>query len=259
MKNIARSAAVALACFISGMAYPALVSAETLAEKLIAQYEQIQTLTCDIRRDTETSDNKITTLSHVTFQRPDCLFVENVIPVKRTIVADGTNFFSFIEGDPKGFSRPISQLNEEMLISLRKVPGTAMDHLLRLKGLPETEVEATGEFPARKSYEAGKVFVILSMDPEGRLARIEFYSSKEMQDKTAQYDYSHFQEVLPGLWIPALHRLTYSQGGVDASESSRIDTLQVNKPVDQALFDASRYFKGVQFVGSFDEIYQPGE
>ncbi|MFH0920534.1 MAG: hypothetical protein V1913_09245, partial [Fibrobacterota bacterium] len=215
--------------------------------------------TCDIRRDTETTDAQITTLSHVTFQRPDRLFVENVTPVKRTIVADGTNFFSFIEGDPKGFSRPISQLNEEMLISLRKVPGTAMDHLLRLKGVPESDIDATEEFPVRKSYDAGKVYVILSLDREGRLARFEFYRSKETPEKTAQYDYSHFQEVLSGVWIPALHRLSYSQGGVDASESSRVDNLQANKPVDPGLFDASRYFKNVQFVSDFDEIYQPAE
>lgn len=245
-----------LACFSSGMAIPCPASAETLAEKLIAQYEQVQALTCDIRRDTETGDTKVTTLSHVTFQRPDRLFVENVTPLKRTIVADGTNFFSYIEGDPKGFSRPINKLSEDMLISLRKVPGTAMDHLLRLKGVPENSMEPEKDFPVRKSYDAGKVFAVLSMDPEGRLARIEFYPSKEMKEKTAQYDYSQFQEALPGVWIPTLHRVSYSQGGVDASESSRVDNLRINPSVNPDLFDPGRYFVNIKFASTFDEIYR---
>lgn len=256
MKSLVPPKLILIACLAAGLTASRSARAETLAEKLIAEYEQIHTLTCDIRRDTESGDTRITTLSHVTYQRPDRLHVENVTPLNRTIVADGTNFFSYIDGDPKGFSRPIDQLNEDMLISLRKVPGTAMDHLLRLKGVPENSMEPEKDFPVRKSYDAGKVFVVLSMDPEGRLARIEFYPSKEMKEKTAQYDYSQFQEALPGVWIPTLHRVSYSQGGVDASESSRVDNLRINPSVNPELFDPDRYFVNIKFASTFDEIYQ---
>ena len=57
-------------------------------------------------------------LSRVYYQRPDRLHVENFSPVKRHIVSDGTVFRSYTEGAPQGFSRPVAELNEEMLRNL---------------------------------------------------------------------------------------------------------------------------------------------
>lgn len=119
--------------------------AETLVAKLIKDYEAVQTLTCDLRRDNESGPDKMRFLSRIYYARPDRLHVENSAPIERTIISDGTNFYSYIQGDPKGFSRPVSQLDAEMLRSLRKVPGTAMDHLLRLENVPETELPATAQ------------------------------------------------------------------------------------------------------------------
>ena len=213
--------------------------AETVAEQLIAGYERVQSVSCEIRRDMETSARKMRWLSRVYFQRPDRLHVDNSAPLPRRIVADGTNFFSYAEGDRKGFSRPIAQLDTDMLISLRKIPGTAMDHLLR-----------------RRGYAAAKTFVVLSLDASNRLIRVEFFATAEQRQKTAQYDYSAFQEVAPGAWIPCLHKGVFNLGGVESYETTRVNNLAVNQAIPPKLFDHDLFFQKVEFVGSFEEIYK---
>lgn len=237
-------------------ALPLAVSAETLAERLLASYDPVQSLTCEIRRDIDAQAGAVRMLSRVSYQKPDRLHVEQASPVPRTIVADGKTFYSYIEGDPKGFSRPVEALNEEMLTNLRKVPGTAMDHLTKLRGVAEKDVEASPEFPVRKGYQAPNVFVVLSLDATGRLARIEFFTSPDMKDRTGQFDYSAFQEALPGVWIPCLHQATFKVGGGESRETSRIGNLSVNPVILPAVFDAARYFKNVQFVDTFEKVYE---
>lgn len=232
------------------------VLAETLVERLIKDYEAVQTLTCDLRRDNEAGADKMRFLSRIYYARPDRLHVENTAPIERTIVSDGTNFYSYIAGDPKGFSRPVSELDVEMLRSLRKVPGTAMDHLLRLAGVSETELPATAEFPVRRGYDAGKLFAVLSTDASNRLARIEFYTSADQKTLTGQYDYSAFQEVAPGVWIPCLHQGAMRVAGQETRETTRVSNLSINTPIGNGLFIAAPYFKGVDFVDSFKTIYE---
>ena len=231
-------------------------SAQTLAERILASYDPVKSLSCEIRKDGEAGGRTMRMLSRVYYEKPDRLHVDQPAPIPRRIVADGTTFYSYIEGDPKGFSRPIEKLNEEMLINLRKVPGTPMDHLARLKGVAETNLAATAEFPERKGYDAGKVFVVLSMDTTGRLARIEFFATPQMKDKTAQYDYSEFQQVAGSVWIPCLQQGILNNAGVEARETVRVDNLSVNKPIPQNLFVAGPFFQNVEFVDSFDGIYR---
>ncbi|MBP7828479.1 MAG: hypothetical protein KA248_01035 [Kiritimatiellae bacterium] len=243
------------ACLLAALWQDA--GAQTLAQRVLAAYDAVHSVSCEVRRDTETAGgNSSRALSRVYYQRPDRLHVENVTPVKRRIVSDGQTFFSYIEGDPKGFSRPVSQLNEEMTIQLRKVPGTAMDHLMKIGDAAEAELPAAGEFPVRRGYEVGRLFVVLSADPEGRLARIEFFDSPEMNNRTAQYEYSAFQEAAAGAWIPCLHRGTLWAGGVETRETVRIGNLIVNGPIAPGLFVAAPFFKGVEFVDDFGKIYE---
>ncbi len=235
-----------------------LSDAATLAEQLLQGYEKVQTVTCEIRREV-TSDRlrPMRMLSRVYFQRPDRLHVENTSPVPRRIVADGVTFYSYAEGDPKGFSRPIAELDEEMLIGLRKVPGTAMEHLLRLRGVAETNLPGTDDFPVRRGYSAEKVFVVLSLDKEGRLARVEFFSGPDLKTQTARYDYSAFQEPIPGVWFPCLHQAVASLEGVESRETTRVNNLSVNTPIAPSLFVAAPFFKKVRFASSFEDIYKP--
>ena len=231
-------------------------SAQTLAERILASYDPVKSLSCEIRKDGEAGGRTMRMLSRVYYEKPDRLHVDQPAPIPRRIVADGTTFYSYIEGDPKGFSRPIEKLNEEMLINLRKVPGTAMDHLMKLKGIAETNMEPTVEFAERKGYDTGKLFVVLSMDATGRLARIEFFSSPAMKETTLQCDYSDFQQVVGGAWIPCLHKAVLKIGGVESKETTRVDNLSVNQPIPPNLFVAAPFFKDVAFVDSFEEIYK---
>lgn len=233
----------------------ALARAETVAERVFASYDPVTSVSCQVRKDTESPAGKMRTLSRVYYRKPDLLHVENVAPLKRRIVCDGKDFYSYIEGDPKGFSRPVAKLDEEMTIQLRKVPGSAMDHLHRLQGLPETDLAATGEFSVRKGYQKDSLFVVLSLDAQGRLARIEFFRDAAMNEKTGEYRYSAFQEVLPGVWIPCLHEGTFDAAGVTTKETSRIDNLAVNQPIAENLFVAGPFFQKVKFVDSFEKIY----
>ena len=251
MKNLS----LAMGLLLAGSLGPA--RSETLVERLLQGYESIQTVTCELRRDVVSPSGKLRMLSRVHYQRPDRLHVENAAPVHRRIMADGTTFFSYADGDPKGFSRPIEQLDEAMLIGLRKVPGTAMEYLLRLRGVAETNLPATAEFPVRRGYAAPKVFAVLSLDATGRLARIEFFATPEMKTQTAQYDYSAFREVLPGVWLPCLHQGHLNLGGAESLETTRVDNLSVDAPLAPSLFVAGPFFKGVKFVPSFEDIYGP--
>lgn len=234
---------------------PGIASAQTLAERLLVQYDPIRSVTCAIRRDVEGPGGSMRMLSRVYYQKPDRLHVDQSTPIPRRIVADGTTFYSYIEGDPKGFSRPVEKLSEEMLTNLRKVPGTAMEHLMKLRGVPEKDMDATPEFPVRRGYEAEKVFVVLSLDATGRLVRIEFYSTPSMTEKTAQYDYSAFQEVAGGAWVPCLHKGAFNVGGVASEETTRVDNLVVNEPIAPNLFVAGPFFKDVEFVDEFERMY----
>ena len=242
--------------WIAGSLLPA-AGAQTLAQRLLSAYEPVQSVSCEVRRDTETvGGNSVRTLSRVYFQKPDRLHVENTTPVKRRIVSDGETFFSYIEGDPKGFSRSVSQLNEEMMTQLRKVPGTAMDHLMKIGDAPETALPSAEGFPVRRGYEKERLFVVLSMDPEDRLARIEFFDSPDMKNRTARYDYSAFQPAAGGAVISCLHQGAMWSGGVETRETVRISNLAVNQPIPASLFAAAPFFKGVEFVDDFGKIYE---
>ena len=230
--------------------------AETLADKLCAQYDAVKTLQCQLRRDIEATAGTMRKLSRIYFQRTDKLHVDNVAPLKRRIVCDGELFQSYVEGDPKGFAQPVAKLDRDMLIALRQVPGTAMDHLQRLQGLTETNLPAAEGFPVRRGYDTGKTFVVLALDASNRLARIEFFAAAAQQQRTARWDYSQFQEVAPGVAIPCLHQALITVGGMESRETVHVDNLVINQPLPAHLFQPALFFKGVKFVDTFEAIYK---
>lgn len=239
-----------------GLAMAAAVAGgQTLADRLLAPYDPIRSVTCEIRKDTRNDAGQVRMLSRVQYLKPDRLNVENILPVARRIVADGQTFYSYIQGDPKGFSRPVAQLNEEMTIQLRKVPGTPMDHLMRLRGAPETELPPAPDLPVRRGYALPKMFVVLGVDATGRLARVEFYTDARMQERTGYYNFRLFHEVLPGVWIPYLHEGHVVIQGHENTEVSRIMNYTVNQPLASNLFVAAPFFPSVEFVDEFEKIY----
>lgn len=248
----------ALACLALALALglAARASAQTLVDTLLAGYASIQSVSCEVVKDTESARRTVKTLSRVYFQKPDHLHVENVTPAPRRIVADGTTFYSFIEGDPRGFSRPIRRLEPDMLISLRKVPGSPMEHLLRLKGLAETNLPPRPDYPVRRGYAAARTFVVLALDASNRLARLEFFPDAACTGLTACCDYSGFQEALPGVWLATVHASTLHFGGLKSRETSRYHNLVVNGAIAPTLFNPGLFFKEVTFVDDFNELYK---
>ena len=228
---------------------------ETLVDRLLASYDGVQSLQAEIRKDTKAGELEMRKLSRVYFARPDRLHVETFSPVKRRIVADGTNLFSFLEGDPKGFSRPVGRLDPDWLISLRQVPGTPMDQLLRLRGLPEQELPATETAPLRRGYQAAKTYVVLEAGSEGRLNAVEFFTGADLAQRTARFDYSAYTELAPGVWIPLLHKARLQQGGVESEETTRVSGAAVNQPIPDGLFLPSAFFQGVEFTDNLDDLY----
>jgi hypothetical protein len=44
-------------------------------------------------------------------------------------------------------------------------------------------------------------------------------------------------------------------GGKESKETSRFDHLTLNQPIAQDLFKAALYFKDIEFVSSFEQMY----
>lgn len=246
-----------LAFSLLGLAVPLRAEPESTVERLLASYDAVQSVQVEIRRDTAGPAGSGRRLSRVYFRRPDQLHVESVTPPRRRIVADGTNFYSYIEGDPKGFSRPVAQLEGDWLTSLRQVPGTAMDHLLRLRGFPEEALPGTELFPTRIAIRRDERVAVLGLDAQGRLARFELFTDASLATPIARYEYENFIEPIPGVWFATIQKAGLRQGREEAVETTRLSNLQVNQLIPDPLFRHDTFFEGVAFTDNLDELYGP--
>lgn len=229
--------------------------AATWAEELIAGYETVKSVRCEIRRDVDGGAGRGRWLSIVFFERPDRLHVRNTLPLKRTIVCDGSVFHSHVEGDPLGFARPVGELSDEMLLSLRRVPGTAMDYLLRVRGLPETNLPPVAPFVARRGYATTNRFIVFSADASNRPARVEIFDNTLMTNRLMRCDYSLFAEARPGVWIPQLQDSEATIGRDTIRETLHVDHLEIDPTIEKALWESDRWLRGVTFTNRFDAIY----
>lgn len=227
----------------------------TLAEMLISEYNKIETISCEIRKITKADKNTIRMLSHVHFKKPDRIHVDNISPVKRTIIADGKKLYYYEKGLPHGFSRPINDLSEIWLRSLRNVPGTALEHLHNLRGIEEQSLSSTDHNLIRRGYQTKTMFVVLTCDLPNRLIGIDFFKTSSMKNKIAHYIYSAFQKVSDDCWIPTLHKATlWLPDGKQIEETRRVSNLNVNKPIAEKMFDANLFLENVDFVSDFEKI-----
>lgn len=225
-------------------------------DRLLKGYSKIETVTCQVRRTKVGAAGKIKFLSRVYYTNKNQLHAEGISPVKRRTIANGKRLYQYVEGDPKGFSRPIENLSEQMGISLRLVPGTAMEHLLRLKGLEESELPNGGEAEKRVGIQTDKKYVVLLFDAQDRLAGIEFYKTAAMKDMIAVYEYRDFTEAAPGAWVPMTHQATIENDRMSFKETVKVDRFVANKPVAESLFIASTFFdKNIDFVDDFAKIF----
>lgn len=231
------------------------VAAEsTLVDQLLAQYEQIESVTCDLRRDVTQGDQEIRWLSRIYFQRPDRLNVKNHAPLPRRIVSDGTALFQHNRDQPRGFRQAVDELSEAMLLSLRRVPGTPMEHLARLRDVPEKVLDGAGEFPVRRAYATAKIYAVLHADEAGRLGRLELFDATDRSRLTGEIDFSAFVEVLAGVWIPMRQDARFYLGDLTVQESVRLSQYTVNVPIPADRFEPAAFFQDVEWVADFDKL-----
>jgi len=223
--------------------------------RLLKEYGQIKTVTCQIRRTKSGETGKMRFLSRVYWAKDDKIHAEGIAPFKRRTIADGKRLYQYVDGSPKGFSRTIGELSKPMLISLRFVPGTAMDHLLRLVDTKESVLPPKGEAVKRTGIETEKNYVVLSFDAQDRLVSIEFFKTSAMKTLNGAYQYRDFSEMIPGVWVPQTHEVVVQSPKMNFKEVVKVDRFIANKPVPESLFIASRFFdKDIDFVDDFAKI-----
>lgn len=233
--------------------------AENAAERLLAGYESIPQLSCELRRDVKSADGEtVRFLSRIYFQRPDRLHAENLSPVKRRTICDGTILRQYTEGLPRGFSRPVSELQGDLLTNLRMLPGSNANELEPLRGLDEIALPpGDKEAAVRVGYvpAAGKSFVVLSFDTEGRWTRMETFESPEMRECSLRAEWSDFQSLGNGVWMARRQNTWLRLAGVDRTEIVHVENISVEAPIPAAMFDANAFFKGVEFTDSFEKMF----
>ncbi len=225
-------------------------------ENLRMPYQQIKTLSCEIRRDITLPEGEtLRMLSRVYYERDDRMHAETFSPVRRRMVCNGKILRMFIEGANKGFESPVIKLDQEMLVNLRSVPGSPENYLMVIENAREVPLEPLDNSSQERSgFDNGKSFTVVSTDNIGRVVRIEVFESPEMTKLILQTDFSAFQEILPGVWLPCLHRTRKIIMGVEQNETMRVDRPVANKTIPASLFDSDAFFKGVEFVESLDKL-----
>ncbi len=153
-----------------------------------------------------------------------------------------------IDGQAEGLARPIAALDAAMLVELRRVPGTPMDHLLRLRDAEAIPLDGTETYPERIHFAQAGAHVVLNLDPLGRPAEIRFYRSADLTDPFAHYVYTGFREVLDDVWIPMRHTAEYTREEGVVQESVRISGYEVLSEIPAARFEVKTVFPDVRFV-----------
>lgn len=228
----------------------------SLVERLLTENKKIQSVQCEIRRETEVGGTLVPTLSRVWFERSDRLHVETVTPSERRIVVDGKTIHKWIAGQTNGVLIPLADAPAQELLQVRRVPATAEEYLLQIRGSPETTLPPEGGFPIRRAYtpSAPHPYTVLALDETGRLARLEFFDPALRTHKLLQVNFSNWKEVKPGIWISCLQKTVgKTRTGTDMRETLRVSSLAVNEPINPEQFDRVRQAPGVQFL-SLDEM-----
>jgi hypothetical protein len=225
--------------------------ATTLAERVTAAYASVETFSAEVRKTTETGGRSVRLLTRFFARRPDRVHVDNVSPMHRRIVADGTRLYYFEKGAKRGFSRPIAELDADWLVQLRSLPGTPLEHTVRLLGLAETELPPSREHPIRRGYATPKVFVVLCASRDERVERIEFYTRADLKERTGRCEYRDFVRHV-GVWFARVERTSLERKGDPVSETRLVESIAVNGPVADSLFKPDAFFDNVEFVSEID-------
>jgi hypothetical protein len=257
MKPSNRRPSALLPLLLLGTVLSASARAGEAVGKLLAAYDAVPQLSCELRRDVKPAGgDSVRFLSRIFFRRPDCLHAENLSPMKRRTVCDGRTLRQYTEGLPRGFSRPVAELEGEALTNLRMLPGSNANWLEPLKDFEETELPADGSAARRIACTApGKAYAVLSFDGQGRWIRLEMFSGPDCANRLLLAEMSDFAEILPGTWLARRQTVELSMDGAVRSETVRLDNLSATAPIPEAMFDAESFFPGVTFTDSYEKMF----
>jgi outer membrane lipoprotein-sorting protein len=234
-----------------------VLAGNTIIDNIIKQYSKIHSVSCVVSRTITFNELENRLLSRVYYERPNKLHVQQTAPLKRRIVCDGTNFFYYIKGDPKGYSQPVDKLSEKQIIELQKIPGSPEDILYRLVDLKPEKLPGNEEFPTQLAYTTtNKLNIIIFIDDNKLIKKIHFFENKKLTKLTSSYEYNNFIEAIPGVFVPTTHIMTVNIDDKTRTENAKFSHYKANGPIPQSLFNAKPFFEGVEFVDSFKKIYE---
>ena len=243
----------------AALSFPLPARAGDAVQALLDGYASVPQLSCEHRREIQAGDgDTVRFLSRIWFRRPDRLHAENLSPMKRRTVCDGTTLRQYTEGLPRGFARPVSGLEGDALVNLRMLPGSNANWLEPLRDLPETDLPSADGGSASRRVACtgpGKPYAVLAFDADGRWTRLEMYSAADCANRLLLADFSDFAEIVPGVWLARRQRIELSMDGAVRTETVRLDNLSATAPIPAAMFDADAFFPGVTFTDSFDKMF----
>lgn len=251
-----RMALFALLCFtgFTGLAEEIPPGTPSLADELCRGFETIQTLSGRIRKMTQAGGKTVRLLSRVHYSNDLRIHVHNVSPAQRRILSDGVTLYYHEDGRAKGYSSPVNELDEDWAASLRNIPGSPYEHLVNLRNLPETHLPPTETAPLRRGYETERHWVVLEADEPFRVLRIAFYDLQNRNLLQGEYLYSEFLQAGPQCWIPQRHQgFMRLPDGTRIEETRIVESLELNQPIPDHLFNPALFFENVKFVPDFLE------
>ncbi|MCX7817631.1 MAG: hypothetical protein N2652_00190 [Kiritimatiellae bacterium] len=247
------STACGTCLLLAGLVSPAV--AGPIVSNLLAGYDEIATVRCDVHREATGPQGTVRRLSRVIWARPDRLLSETFSPLRRRVVSDGTTFWSYVEGDLWGFSRAVAELDEDMRRSLLVVPGTPMDLLLRWATAPERE-QGPPSNGWRRIVIGGTPAGEVVLDPAGRPAQIAIYRPEGGEEPLAVWTYSGWVRSSGGAWIPTRHDVVLRGPSEMLRETTRFENYRVGTPVETEEFNrAVRALQHLRFTNEWSVIY----
>lgn len=255
--NYARSIIIFITVMVSALSLKAYSApAPNEAQRQIELYRTISSVTASVRKTTEAADSTVRMLSRVHYKKGGFIHVENIAPAKRRIIADGKNLYYYDENVARGFSRPISELDEEWTSSLNTVPGSPMEHLLKMQKLEQSPATAPEPDQTAFAYHDAKNHVVMTLDAEKRIVKIEFFEDQKLTRSFAIFKYSHFIKA-GDVWLSSTHTASSRlPDGSELSEVRQFDNVSVNKDIPDKLFDHKLFMDEVEFVSEFEKTWE---
>lgn len=225
------------------------------AIRLINQYKQISSVSCSVRKTTAAGDSTVRMLSRVYFRQGGFIHVDNVAPSRKRVISDGSILYIHAEELPRGFAKSIKELDSALLTSLQSVPGSPMEHLLKLAEMKEEKPVRT-ETSTTVAYHGDNHHVRLTLDNSNRVSRIEFFEDRDMKKRFGIYEYSGF--ITAGeTWLAAVHTAAWNlPDGTEVKETRHFDNLKTGTDIPDSLFDHKLFMKDIEFVPDLDKTWQ---